>query len=139
MRIPVQWIVAIGAGIGTAIAIPRMALADSPPWPAEQKQTVIAGCRKGIIEQAEQDYLTRNGLTVLPAGFHEKTAAAMEPFLAMCDCIFDKIEKEWPLDYVSTHSDQWASRVQELVVGVCAPKVTDNKSIDDSVDEAAKP
>jgi hypothetical protein len=139
MKNLVPLVVAIGAAIGTVTALPRLALADSPPWPAEQKQEVIAGCRKGIIEHAEQDYLTRNGLTELPAGFREKTAAAMEPFLAICDCMMNNIEKDWPLDYVLTHPDEWASKVQQLVAGVCKAKVSGDKSIDDGVDESAKP
>src|SRR5437763_365679 len=107
--------------VALLVLSPRAVRSDSPQWPSGTKGTAIAGCRASIVYHAEQDYLKRSNLKELPPGFREKSAPIMEPFLAMCGCVFDRIEKEWTFEYFSAHQPDVGARVQELAKRECAP------------------
>ena len=111
------------------LALP-VALLASPPgaaqfigsrWPAGTKEAAIAACRESILQQSEQDFLKRNNLKELPPGFREKSAQVMEPFLAVCGCAMDRIEKQWSFEYFASHQSEMIDKLNELTVGECAP------------------
>jgi hypothetical protein len=96
------------------------AAATAKAWPPAEKSAAIAGCRLSIIESAERDYVKRHKLKEPPANFREKTAGAMEPFLATCDCFFDELEKQWSYDFFMSNQDKVPSKMQELGAA-CVP------------------
>jgi len=116
--------------------------ADVPRWPAGVKAAAIAGCRESIISHAEQDFLKRNNLTELPPRFRERSAQFMEPFLAVCNCSFDHMEKEWSAEYFTSHPSEANAKAQEMISkGECAPainKTPPQRSIDESPPGIAK-
>ena len=106
------------------LAVPLCAAqADVPPWPAEIKAVAIAGCRESIFSHAEQDFLKRNNLTELPPRFRERSAPVIEPFLAICNCSFDRMEREWTAEYFTSHPSEALAKAQELATGECAPAI----------------
>jgi hypothetical protein len=90
------------------------------PWPAVEKNAVIAGCRKSISDKSEQDFITRHGLKELPPGYHAKTAALIEPYLATCDCAINSIEKSWSYEYFISHQPELPPLLNALTAGKCA-------------------
>jgi hypothetical protein len=92
-------------------------------WPAGTKEAAIDGCRKSILQQTEQDFLKRNNLKELPSDLREKLVQAIEPFLAVCDCAMNRIEREWSFEYFSSHRSEMLSELNKLTVGDCAPAV----------------
>lgn len=90
------------------------------PWPAEGKAAAIAGCRLSITVAAERDYMKRANLKELPAGFREKVAPTMEPFLASCDCLMSELEKRWSFQDFSTRQSDVQPIVKEVMAGACA-------------------
>jgi hypothetical protein len=111
------------------LAVPIALLASSPcaaqfvipRWPAGTKETAIAACRESVLQQSEHDFLKRNNLKELPPGFREKSARVMEPFLAVCGCAMDRIEKRWSFEYFASHQAEMIAKLNELTVGECAP------------------
>lgn len=111
------------------LVLPVVLLASAPGaaqfvssrWPAGTKETAIAACRESILQQSEQDFLRRNNLKKLPPSFREKSAQVMEPFLAVCGCAMDRIEKQWSFDYFASHQSEMIAKLNELTVGECAP------------------
>lgn len=93
----------------------------SSRWPAGTKETAIAGCRDSIIQQAEQDFLKRNNLKELAPDVREKLMAAIEPFLAVCECAMNRIEREWSFEYFVSHRPEMLARLEELTATECAP------------------
>jgi hypothetical protein len=93
----------------------------SSRWPPGTKEAAIAACRESILQQSEQDFLKRNNLKELPPGFREKSAQVMEPFLAVCGCAMDRIEKQWSFEYFASHQSEMIVKLNELTVGECAP------------------
>jgi len=91
------------------------------PWPAGTKEAAIAACRESILQQAEQDLLKRNNLKEPAPDLREKLAAALQPFLAVCQCAMDRIEKEWSFDYFASHQAETLARLERLTVTECAP------------------
>jgi hypothetical protein len=102
---------------------PYAAQCDIPQWPAGTKEAAIAGCRASVVDHAEQDYLKRNNLQELPAGFREKSAPVMEPFLAVCGCLLDRIEKEWSFEYFSSHRSELPAKTDEILARECTPAI----------------
>jgi hypothetical protein len=110
------------AVIGLAVFMSVSWAAELPPWPQAEKQAAIAGCRLSITTNAERDYLKRHNLKELPPDFRNKTAAAMEPFLASCNCMFEQLEKHWTFEYFMANQGKFPAKVNELMSGPCAPK-----------------
>src|SRR5215471_15798619 len=90
-------------------------------WPAGTKEAVIDGCRESILQQTEQDFLKRNKLKELPPDLREKLVQTIEPFLAVCDCAMNRIEREWSFEYFSSHRSEMLIELNKLTVGDCAP------------------
>jgi hypothetical protein len=106
------------------LAVPLCAAqSDIPQWAAEIRAVAIAGCRESILSHAEQDFLKRHNLTELPPYFRERIAPAIEPFLAVCNCSVDRMEKEWTVEYFMLHQSEVLAKAQELSKGECAPIV----------------
>lgn len=103
-------------------SLPCLAQFASSRWPAGTKETAIAACRESILQQSEQNFLKRNNLKELPPGFREKSAPVMEPFLAVCNCAMDRIEKQWSFEYFGSHQSEMIAKLNELTVGECAPQ-----------------
>lgn len=97
-------------------------MAVASPWPTAEKQAAIEGCRMSIIVQAERDYQRRRNLKELPAGFRERIAGQIEPYLAPCTCLFDQLEKAWSFEYFTSRQEEATSRIGQLMTGVCAVK-----------------
>jgi hypothetical protein len=95
----------------------------SSRWPAGTKEAAIAGCRESLLQQTEKDLLKRSNLKELPPGFREKLVVEMEPFLAVCDCAMDHIEKERSFEYFASHQPEMLVRLNDLTIGECAPAV----------------
>ena len=100
---------------------PAAAQFISSRWPAGTKEAAIAACRESVLQQSEKDFLKRNNLKELPPGFREKSAQVMEPFLAVCGCAMDRIEKQWSFEYFASHQSEVIAKLNELTVGECAP------------------
>jgi len=100
---------------------PAAAQFVSSRWPAGTKEAAIAACRESILQQSEQDFLKRNNLKELPPGFREKSAQVMEPFLAVCGCAMDRIEKQWSFEYFASHQSEMIAKLNELTLRECAP------------------
>jgi hypothetical protein len=100
----------------------------SPRWPPEGKAVAVAGCRETMLTRAERDYLKRNNLTELPPNFRARNASVVEPFLALCNCLFDRMEKEWTAEYFLSHPIEVAARTQELLNGECVPAISNTPS-----------
>ena len=100
---------------------PCVAQFKSPRWPAGTKEAAIAGCRDSLLRQTEQDFLKRNNLKEMPAGVREKLVQTIEPFLAVCDCAMNRIEKERSFEYFSSHQPEMLAELQVLTAGECAP------------------
>ncbi len=96
--------------------------ANVSPWPVEEKKAAIASCRASIYTRAEQDYLKKHNLKELPARFREKTASAMEPFLATCECVIGHFEKKWSMDYYTSHEAEVLTATNALIAGACSVK-----------------
>jgi len=133
-RAPARWRRLLVRGIMTVnrvalLVLPVAFLASTPAaaqfvssrWPAGTKEAAIAACRESILQQSEQDFLKRNNLNELPPGFREKSAQVMEPFLAVCGCAMDRIEKQWSFEYFASHQSEVIAKLNELTVGECAP------------------
>ena len=105
------------------LLVSTLSATEVTPWPPEHKAAAIAGCRASIVDHTERDYLKRGQLKELPADFREKAAPAMEPFLAVCDCMFDHFEKMWTFDYYASHQDEVQAKLKELMTSACAVKV----------------
>ena len=93
----------------------------SPRWPAGTKEAAIAACRESLLQQNEQDFLKRNNLKEFPPGVREKLVQAIEPFLAVCDCAMNHIERERSFEYFRSHQSEMLTELQALTVGECAP------------------
>jgi hypothetical protein len=102
-------------------SLPCAAQFVTPQWPAGTKETAVAACRESILQQSEQDFRKRNNLKELPPGFRERSAQVMEPFLAVCGCAMDRIEKQWSFEYFASHQSEMIAKLNELTVGECAP------------------
>jgi hypothetical protein len=92
-------------------------------WPAGTKEAAIDGCRESILQQTEQDFLKRSNLKELPPDLREKLVHAIEPFLAVCDCAINHIEREWSFEYFSSHRSEMLAELNKLTVGDCAPAI----------------
>jgi hypothetical protein len=114
-----------------ALLVLPVALLASPPcaaqfksrWPAGTKEVAIDACRESILQQTEQDFLKRNNLKELPPDLRDKLVQAIEPFLAVCDCAMNRIEREWSFEYFSSHRSEMLAELNKLTVGDCAPAV----------------
>ncbi len=86
-------------------------------WPKHVKQSAIAGCRQAIMTNAKRDYLQRNGLTEadLPSDFEARFAPAIEPVLAICDCMFGILENEWSVEYFLSHQYDVEAKTSEII------------------------
>src|SRR5215471_20712659 len=96
---------------------------NTPRWPAGTKEAAIAGCRESILQQSEQDFLKRNNLKELPPDLREKLVQAIEPFLAVCDCGMNRIEREWSFEYFSSHRSEMLAELNALTARECAPVI----------------
>jgi hypothetical protein len=47
----------------------------------------------------------------------------MEPFLAVCGCVLDRIEKEWSFEYFGSHQSEVPAKLNELMARECAPVI----------------
>ncbi|HST45621.1 MAG TPA: hypothetical protein VLK29_10415 [Luteimonas sp.] len=94
------------------------------PWTAEQRATAVDGCRNSILLNATRDYLQRNGLREdqLPADFAARAVPAMEPYLAICDCMIDAVAADTSLADFNASAESMAARIQALAAdgGRCA-------------------
>lgn len=111
--------------LATLLFVPAVSATETTPWPPAHKAAAIAGCRASITDHAERDYLRRSQLTELPPDFRKKAAPAMEPFLAVCDCVYEHFEKVWTFEYYAAHQDEAMSKLKELMAGACAMKAVD--------------
>ena len=102
-------------------SLPCAAQFNTPRWPAGTKEAAIAGCRESILQQTEQDFLKRNNLKELTPDLREKLVQAIEPFLAVCDCGMNRIEREWSFEYFRSHQSEMLAELNKLTVGDCAP------------------
>jgi len=107
---------------------PSLCVGQAPPapWPAEQLQAAIAGCRAAIIDQVTRDYLSRAHLTAdqLPPDFSKLfERPEIAPILRVCDCSFGILSKEIPFDKFQPGSPQVGQRLKDLASpgGACAP------------------
>jgi|SRR6516162_5627181 hypothetical protein len=100
---------------------------NTPRWPAGTKEAAIAGCRESILQQSERDFLKRNNLKELPPDLREKLVQAIEPFLAVCDCGMNRIERGWSFEYFRSHQSEMLAELNKLTVGDCAPKAHPGK------------
>jgi hypothetical protein len=105
------------------VIVPTSSATEPTPWPPEHKAAAIAGCRASIADLAERDYLKRSQLTELPPDFREKAAPAMEPFLAVCNCVYDHFERLWTFEYYVSHHSEVTLKLTELTAGACAVPV----------------
>jgi hypothetical protein len=107
------------------LAVSSLSATEITPWPPQHKAAAIAGCRASIADHTERDYLKRSQLKELPADFREKAAPAMEPFLAVCDCMFDHFERMWTFEYYVSHPYEVQAQLKELMTGACAVKAAE--------------
>lgn len=103
---------------------PTLSATEPARWQPELKAAAVAGCRASISYHAERDYLKRSQATELPPDFREKAAPVMEPYLAVCDCVYEEFEKMWTYEYYAAHQDEAKSKLEELVTGTCAVEGT---------------
>jgi len=96
---------------------PSVAQRPGEPWPAGAKEAAIQGCRAGFMTRAEEDYLKRHNLTQLPYGLRNRLELVLEPFLATCNCVFDRLEIEGSV----LDSTDARIRMRELASRECAP------------------
>ena len=104
------------------------------PWPPDHKAAAIAGCRASIANNAKHDYLKRSQLTELPADFDERIAPVMEPFLAVCDCVYEHFESMWTFEYYESHQAEVLSKLKELMNGACRVQAPDEPSVEPESD-----
>ena len=96
------------------------------PWPAGFKAAAVASCRDQIVARAEQDYMKRHNLKEVPDGFRQRIVPAIEPFLAVCNCSLDTLEKEFSADSLIKPAADVDARLRALQSGECAPVLTKN-------------
>lgn len=98
------------------LASTAVSAADVVSWPSTDKQIFISGCREAIWVNVERDFMLQHKLEGLPTGFREKAAEAIEPFLAVCDCMTNEYEKRWTYEYFTTHQDEVAAAAAETLL-----------------------
>ena len=96
---------------------------NTPRWPTGTKEVAIAGCRESILQQTELDFLKRNNLKELPSDLREKLVQTIEPFLAVCDCGMNRLERKWSFEYFRSHQSEMLAELNKLTVGDCAPAI----------------
>ena len=126
------------SSLAALLFVTTLSATELTPWPPDHKAAAIAGCRASIADHAERDYLKRSHLTELPPDFREKAAPAMEPFLAVCDCMYEHFEKMWTFEYYSSHQDEVESTIKELITGECAVKTFEPAIKPDSASSTSK-
>ena len=77
-------------------------------WPAGHKNTAIALCRAGASRKL---------------GVSEAEVPEIGPVLDSCNCIFDRLEKQYTAEYFIGHQDEIKSKINQLISGPCAPKL----------------
>lgn len=78
-----------------------------PRWPAGHKQAAIALCRHGASRKL---------------GVREGDVPEIGPLLDSCNCIFDRLEKQYSAEYFASHQDEVKNKINQLIAGPCAPK-----------------
>ena len=109
--------------VALLVSPPCAAQFNTPRWPAGTKEAAIAGCRESILQQTEQDFLRRNNLKELAPDVREKLVQAIEPFLAVCDCGMNRLERKWSFEYFRSHQSEMLAELNKLTVGDCAPAI----------------
>lgn len=90
------------------------------PWPPANKAFAIAGCKKGIADNAMRDYKLRNNLQELSPSHREELVRVIEPVMAAsCNCVFDRLEKQFAFEQLAT-SPEVTLRMRQLVAGECS-------------------
>ena len=112
--------------IAFAFLGPPAIASEFEPWPAAQKSEAILGCTHAIAALALGDYLKRQGLGEPTPEDREAAIAAAtsegSPFVAMCSCVFDEIEKKWAVDYLTANQAEAQTLIAELAQTICAPQ-----------------
>lgn len=86
------------------------------PWPAAEKEKVIAACRAQIWARVESDYSKRRNQPSeqLPQDFRETMGPKAAPLLATCDCFVGKIESEWSFEQFMSERSSINSKLQQI-------------------------
>ena len=96
-----------------------------PPWPAAEREKVVAACHAQLWAGMESDYLKRRKQSreQLPQDFRETMAPKVAPLLATCDCFIGKIETELSFEQVISDRSSIDSKLQQIRdSGECAPR-----------------
>ena len=99
-------------------------------WTPELKRATTAGCRAAIVQNALRDAAARNNVAIDSIS-NEKRAQfekAMEPWLAPCSCITDRMSSKWTFDDYTANQEKYKPEIQALLTtGPCATQVPNQR------------